>query len=163
MNIDQVIMSCDEGKRDFGELQKYVDQKTKEGEALNNDVNTLKNQLAIQGTKLTDEARADLEEQLEKKSTQLQRFQQDTQGQVDNRRTRIANRIAKKAQPLIEKASKEKGLSFVLYLNQSLVAWVDPSIIITGEIIKAYNAAYPVAPQVKKPQHSARQRGALWQ
>jgi Skp family chaperone for outer membrane proteins len=100
VDIDRVIMSCGEGKRDLEELQNYIYQKTKQGEALGKEANDLKTQLDLQGAKLTDEAREDLEDQLEAKNVQLQRFQQDTQGQIDKRRTRIANRIIRKAQLL---------------------------------------------------------------
>jgi Skp family chaperone for outer membrane proteins len=106
VDIDQVIMSCGEGKRDLGELQNYMSEKTKQGEALSKEANDLKTQLDLQGPKLTDEARDDLEDQLEAKNVQLQRFQQDTQGQIDKRRTRIANRIIRKAQPVIEKLAR---------------------------------------------------------
>ena len=56
--------------------------------------------------------------------------------------------------PVVEKLSKEKGLSAVQYLNPTRDAWVDPSLIITDEVIKAYNAAHPAtaspAPPPKK-------------
>lgn len=97
----------------------------------------------MQGAKLTDEARADLEEQIEITDTSLQRFQQDTQKEIDGRRMKATNYVGRKMLPVIEKIAKEKGLSAVVYLNSSRDAWVDSSLIITDEVIKAYNAAYP--------------------
>jgi Skp family chaperone for outer membrane proteins len=143
LSLEQAIFSTDEGKREFGEVQKFVDRKNSELEALKKEVETLKSQLSLQGPKLTDEARADLEEQIEAKDTGLQRFQQDTQKEIDSRRVRATNLIGRKMLPIIEKIAKEKGLSSVLYINPQRDAFIDPSIIITEEVIKGYNQANP--------------------
>ena len=60
LNLEQAIFSCDEGKREFAEVQKFVDKKNSELEAIRKETDTLKSQLSVQGSKLTDEARADL-------------------------------------------------------------------------------------------------------
>ena len=86
VNLEQAIFNSDEGKREFGVVQKFVDDKNSQLEALKKELDTLRSQLQIQGQKLTDEARADLEEQIEAKDTNLQRFQQDTQKEIDARR-----------------------------------------------------------------------------
>ena len=144
LNLEQAIFSCDEGKQQFGEVQKFVDKKNSELEALRKEAEALRNQLSVQGAKLTDEARADLEEQLESKDTALQRFQQDTQKEIDGRRVRATNFIGRKMLPVIEKIAKEKGVSAVVYINPQRDAWIDPSLIITEEVIRGYNQAHPV-------------------
>jgi outer membrane protein len=158
LNLEQAIFSTEEGKREFGEVQKFVDKKNSELEALKKELETLKNQLSIQGAKLTDEARADLEEQIEARDTGLQRFQQDTQKEIDARRVKTTNLIGRRMLPVIEKLAREKALSAVVYINPSRDAFVDPSIIITDEVIKAYNQAnpggaakIPAAAPAKKP------------
>jgi Skp family chaperone for outer membrane proteins len=145
LQLEQAIYSCDEGKREFGELQKFVEKKNADMEAAKKELDTLKNQHSVQGAKLTDEARADLEEQIEGKETHLQRFQQDTQKEIDARRLRVTNFIGRKMLPIVEKLAKEKGVNAVMYLNPSGQAWVDPSLFVTDEVIKAYNTAYPAA------------------
>jgi Skp family chaperone for outer membrane proteins len=145
LNLEQAIFNCDEGKREFGEVQKFVDKKNSELEAIRKETEALRNQLQVQGSKLTDEARADLEEQIEGKDTLLQRFQQDTQKEIDSRRVRTTNAIGRKMLPVIEKIAKEKGLSAVVYVNPQRDAWIDPSLFITEEVVKAFNQAYPAA------------------
>lgn len=145
LNLEQAILGCDEGRKEFGDVQKFVEAKNQELQALQKELDTLRNQLQVQGAKLTDEAREDLEEQIQDKETGLQRFQQDTQKDIDKRRVRTTNYIGRKMIPVIEKISKEKGLSAVVYLNPSRDAWVDPTLIITEEVVKAYNLAHPVA------------------
>jgi outer membrane protein len=144
LNLEQAILSCEEGKAQFSEVQKFVDQKNSELEKKKKDVDATQTQLNVQGPKLTDEARADLEEQLQSKNTDMQRFQEDTQKEIDSKRVRVTNYIGRRMLPVIEKLAKEKGLSAVVYVNPQRDAWIDPSLIITDEVVKAYNRAYPM-------------------
>jgi len=145
MNLEQAIVTCDEGDKLFREIQKFVDDKNAELDGLRKESDSLRNQLSVQGSKLTDEARADLEYQVESKEVALQRFQQDTQKEIESKRVRTANYIGNRMQGVIEKIAAEKGLSAVMIYNASRDAWVDPSLNVTEDIIEAYNKAYPVA------------------
>jgi outer membrane protein len=144
VNLEQAIFSSDEGKREFSEVQKFVDAKNTELDTLQKELESLRNQMSVQGAKLTDEARMELEEQIELKDTALQRFRQDTQKEIDSKRVRATNYVGRRMQPVIEKISREKGISAVLYFNASRDAWVDPSLNITEDVVKAYNQTYPV-------------------
>ena len=143
LNLEEAILTCDEGKRELGEVQRFVEKKNQELQVLQKEAESLRNQIQVQAAKLTDEARADLEVQIDAKETALQRFQQDTQKDIDARRNRVTNQVGRKMVPVIEKVCKEKGLSALFYLNSSRDGWVDPSLIITAEIIGAYNQTYP--------------------
>jgi len=147
IDLEQVILKCEEGKKELAELQQLVDKRTSELRGLQQEAQLLSDQLRVQGDKLKIEVREDLQGQIEAKNVQLQRFQEDSQKEVEYRRARITNSMAKKALPVVERLAKEKGLTFVMYLNPSLVAWVDPAIVITDEVVTAYNAAYSVTAQ----------------
>lgn len=142
MNLEQAVLTTDEGKGMVAEIQKYVDAKNVENNNLRKELDTLRNQLEVQGSKLTDEARMELEEQIENKDTSLQRFQQDTQKEIENRRLKMTNYLARRMQPVIEKLAKEKALSAILIYNSSRDAYVDPSLNLTEEIIRAYNQTH---------------------
>ncbi len=138
-------------EKEFGEVQKFAQKKTEEIQALQKEIQTLRNQLEVQGPKLSDDAREDLEDQISDKETMLQRTQQDAQKDLDNRKQRAGNQIGKKMIPIIDKLSREKGLSAVAFLNQQFYAWVDPSLVITEEVVKAYNAVYNAAHPAAAP------------
>ncbi len=151
LNIESAILSCAEGRAQFGDVQKYVDAQNAELEKKKKKVDGLQNQLNVQGPKLTDDARADLEEQLQGASTDLQRFSDDTQKDIDNKRNRVTNYIGRRMLPVIEKLAKEKGLSAVVYFNPQRDAWVDPSLLITDDVVKAYDRTYPVGAKPAAP------------
>jgi len=142
INMGPAILSTDEGKRMFSEIQKFVDDKNLELDNIRKELDNLRNQLSVQGSKLTDEARAELEDQIDDKDVALQRFQQDTQKEIENRRARTEAYIAKRMQAVIEKVAKEKGLSAVFYANANRDAWIDTSLDLTEEMIKTYNQTY---------------------
>jgi Skp family chaperone for outer membrane proteins len=151
-NIQQIIYTVDEGKREAAVLQQYIDGKNSELQKLQKELDGLRTQLDVQGSKLTDEARAELAETIDIKDTNFQRFQQDTQKDIDSRRGKLQNAIARKVLPVIEKLAKDKGVQVVQFLDTSnIYAYVDPSLIITDEIIKAYNAANPAAAPLAAP------------
>jgi len=163
MNLEQALLTCDEGKALVAEIQKFVDEKQKQMDSMKDETDRLRNQLQVQGSKLTDEARADMEDQVESKSTSMERFRQDTQKEIENRQTRMNNYLGKRMLPVVERVSKERGISAVLIFNASRDAYVDPSLNLTEEIIKAYNQTYPAGskapaagtPASPKPQPSA--------
>jgi outer membrane protein len=142
IDLDGAIISCDQGKKEFGELQKYMEAKRTEMDNLRKEVDDLQKKLDVQGSKLNDEAREELQDQLEIKNTNLKRFQEDAQRDVDNRRQRIGNSIGQKMLPVIKKVAEEKGLSSVQIFNQNRDAYIDPSLNLTDEVVKAFNAAY---------------------
>jgi len=151
-NIQQIIYTCDEGKRDAAALQQYIDGKNSELQKMQKELEGLRTQLEVQGSKLTDEARAELAENIEIKNTIFLRFQEDTQKDIDSKRLKLQNAIARKMLPVIEKLAKEKGVQVVQFLDTSnIFAYIDPSLIISDEIIKAYNAAYPAAAPAAAP------------
>jgi Skp family chaperone for outer membrane proteins len=144
LSIEAVIAGSAEGKQLIEQVQKVITQKNTEMETMSKDLDQLRNQLEIQGSKLTEEARADLEERITAKETDFQRFQEDTQKEIERQRAKITNQIGKKMLPIVDKISKERGLTFVLYINPQIAVWIDPGVIITEEVVKAYDAAYPV-------------------
>ncbi len=152
IDLDAAIINCDQGKKEFEELQKFMDAKRGEMDALKKEVDGLQNQINVQGAKLTDEALDELQEQFEVKNTHLQRFQQDAQKELDSRKQRIGNNIGKKMMPIISKVAKEKGLTAVLIVNPNRDAYIDTSLLLTEEVVKTYNQTYAAAAApAKKP------------
>jgi outer membrane protein len=145
INLEQVLFTCDEGRIRFAEVQAFVDEKNKENDKLRAEMEKLRTQMSVQGSKLTDDARADLESQIEEKQTAIERFQQDTQKEIESRRLRVTNFIGKRMQTLLEKLAKDRGINAFLFFNSARDAWVDGSLNLSEDIVKYYNQTYPVA------------------
>jgi Skp family chaperone for outer membrane proteins len=73
-----------------------------------------------------------------------------TDRRCSTRRQRLQNAIFKKALQVIARIAKEKGLSSVHLIDENRDSYIDPSLVITDEIVKAYNASYPAMTQPPK-------------
>jgi outer membrane protein len=145
INLDQTILTCDEGKNMLAEIEKFIDEKNGKLDAMKKEADSLRAKLNMQASKVTDEERADQEEKVEAAETGLQRFQQDTQKEINGKRDRLTNYIGKKLLPIFDDIAKKRQLSAILFISPNRDAWIDPSLIITDEVVKAYNLKYPVA------------------
>ena len=141
--LDQAVATCDEGTRTISDIQKFVDTKNSELDAMKREADDTRTKLEVQGAKLTDEALMDLEERARIQEIALQRFSEDTQRDIDSRRQRLFNTISAKMIPLIEKVAIEKGFDAIQIFDPQRDAWVNPGLNITDDVIKAYNQAYP--------------------
>ena len=155
MNVDQAITTNDEAVRIISDIQKFVDTKNNELEAMKRDSDDLRNRLEVQGSRLTDEALMDLEEKVIAHDVTLQRFQEDTNRDIESRRQRLYSSISAKMGPVIEKVAIEKGFDAVLIFDPQRDAWVNPELNVTEDIVKAYNQTYPagspIMPAAAKP------------
>jgi outer membrane protein len=143
VNIQQAIVTSNEGQRDFGELQKKFDPKRKELESLNTAVQELQKKFSTQGDKLSDEARGDLLKQIDDKKKQLQRSYEDANSDLQSQQNEIANRIGQKMISVLDKYAKEHGYTVVLDVSgqQSPVLWAASSTDLTKALVDAYNAS----------------------
>ena len=156
MNVDQAVMESDEGVRIFNDIQRFVDTKQGERDAMMKEVEDLRTRLEVQAGRLTDEALMDLEETTIAREVTLQRFVEDTQRDIDIRRQRMFNTITSKMGPIIERVAIDKGFDAIQIFDPQRDAWVNPALNVTEDVIKAYNQAYPAGapilpPAAKKP------------
>lgn len=143
INIQQAIITSNEGQRDFTALQQKFDPKRQELETLNKQVQELQKKFSTQGDKLSDEARGDLLKQIDDKKKQLQRKYEDANSDLQSQQNEIANRIGQKMISVLDKYAKEHGYTVVLDVSgqQSPVLWAASSTDITKALVDAYNAS----------------------
>jgi Skp family chaperone for outer membrane proteins len=144
INLDQVLLTCDEGVKQFDEIQEFVNKKSDEMDAMRKELETLKKELELQAPKLKEEAYLEKKRKIDNKEVDLQRFQQDTQSEINYRRDKATNVLGDKLVPVIIKIAKEKGINVVQTFSSTRDVWIDETLIITDEVIKAFNQANPV-------------------
>jgi Skp family chaperone for outer membrane proteins len=154
-DIQRAIEACDEGKAETAVWQQDVERRNLEYQRLQIDVDAIRNKLNVSGSKLIDEIRTDLVQELEDKEASLQFFQQNARKAVEYGRQRYQSVIFRKLRLLVEQLAKDRALSAVFFIGGDQDGYFDPAFVITDDLIAAYNKAYPVAkapavPQVKK-------------
>jgi Skp family chaperone for outer membrane proteins len=156
MNVLRAIIECQEGKLANEDFQTKYEARRQELAKKQKELEDLQQQLRSQPNTLNDQARAALGKNIEVKTTELQRAQEDAEKEFTGLRNEIFNRIGSKLAPVVQQYAKEYQFTLVFdSSNQtSQLSFVDPAIDITDDIIKRYDAAQVSssgAPAAKKP------------
>jgi len=154
IDLERALLQVEEGKKDFGVLEKFVRDKENEAKSRQDAIEKLRKQLAEQDKNLKEDAKAAMNRDIEGKMTELERFTQDTQREIDGQRTTAINKIGNKMQPIINTMAKEMGYAAILVYSPSspLYAYIDlDKYDVTNGVIERYNKATPVASNQPTP------------
>jgi outer membrane protein len=160
INIQDAIFGSNEGQRDMQALQKKYEPKQAELKNQNDELEALKKQLDNTGSKLNEDAAANLKQQIESKQKLFDRAVQDAQEEVGSQQQDIATRILKKMAPMIVKYAQDNGYALIVDTSktwpQSPVLWWNADQVdITKPVVDAYNVqsgvAAPAPPAGAKP------------
>jgi Skp family chaperone for outer membrane proteins len=155
INIEAAIFASNEGQRDGDAVAKKLEPKQTELKTLNDELEGLKTQLKTQGDKMNDEAKGNLQRQIEQKQKGFERSQQDLQEEVRGQENEIAQRILKKMGPLIVKYASDNSFGLIIDTSTNNqwpngpVLWQNPAIDITKPVVDAYNVQSGVAPPAR--------------
>jgi len=145
----RVVYETDEGKNEISKVQEFINRKQGEYDAKKADLDKLSEQYQNQQRNLNPETRSEMEKTVTAKTTELKRFQEDTQAEIDRQRDAILGKLGQKIQTLIDDYARENGYA-VIFVRGQEQTYVNASLDITDEIIKRYNQKYP-APKTTTP------------
>jgi len=146
INIRQAIAQTSEGKQASAELQSQFAARQSELEGMNKQINDIRQRLETGQGKLSPEEATRLQRQGEVMARQLQRKQDEYQEDVQGAQADVFDRIGRKMVDVLDRYARENGIVVVLdsSAQNTPVLFVSPNIDITQEIVKLYDAAYPV-------------------
>jgi outer membrane protein len=158
INMQTAIVATNEGQRDFEALAKKFEPKRTELKGLSDDLDSMKKQLDTQGSKLNDDARADLVKKIEAKQKTLTRASEDAQSDLQAQQNEIAGKIVQKMIPVVQKYAKDNSLGMILDATRAWpdgeLIWATDSVDLTKAVVDAYNAQSDV-PAPTKPAAAA--------
>lgn len=118
------------------EVQKYEGEfKVKQDEVLK-----MKADLEKQAALLSDTARAEREREYQRRVTDLQRFQQDIQEDLQRKDAEFTGRIINELFEVMQTVGSEAGYTMIIEKNEGAIVYADPAFDLTDELIKAYDA-----------------------
>jgi len=153
INVEEAIVSSNEGQRDFAAMMAKYKAPNDQLQSMSKDLEDKRNQLKTQGNVMSEDKRAELAGSIQDLEKNAQRFFDDNQAKVQKEQGEIANRIGQKMLKVIDTYAKNNGYGVILDVSapQSPVLWANAQggIVITKEIVDAYNAQSGVPPQPK--------------
>ncbi len=149
INIEQAVIGSNEGQRDFDALKKKLEPKQNELKSQNDELEALQKQFQTQSDKLNEDARANLQKQIESKKKVFDRAVQDAQEDYQNQSKEVFQRILQKMAPVIVKHAQEAGFSMIVDTSnpwpQSPILWYGEGADITKTVVDIYNTQSGVA------------------
>lgn len=146
INVRQAIVTTAEGKQASAELQAQFASRQNELEALNKQVNDLRQRLQAGGATLSDEEKQRLTVQGQRLAAQLERKNNELQEDVNAAQGDVVDRIGRKLVDVLDRYARENG--FVVVLDSSAqnspLLYASTNIDLTQEVIKLYDQAYPL-------------------
>lgn len=140
INPPRIFQESIDGKAALGRVQALTTKKTGEVQAKQKALTDNQQKLQSSGGVMSDAARAQLEKEVERMTTDLQRFQQDAQAEIQELQNEVQADFVRKATPIIEQIAKEKGLQILFNGGEAGFAWADPGLDLSTEVIKKLDA-----------------------
>jgi len=141
INPQRIFQESSEGKASLARVQTLINKKQTEGQDRQKKLAADQQKLQTSGTVMNDSARAQLEKDIEKQQVDGQRFQQDAQAEINELQQEVQNDFIKKVSPVIEAVAKEKGVQLVFDLNNAGLAYFEPGLDLSTDVIKKMDAS----------------------
>ena len=117
----------------------------------NKQLQGLQQKIEKEGSVMSASAQADMAKQAERLQTDIQRFTQDAQQEIQELQNALQGQFQQKIDPILAQVGQEKGLHFIFNGPDSGLVWADLSLDISSEVIKRLDASYKPGATAKPP------------
>jgi outer membrane protein len=139
VDIQKAVNECNAGKeakkaitKEVEKIQRLIIEKQRE-------LQTMKESLDKQGPMLNPEARTTKEKEYQNKLREFQRWGEDIQNEINQKRMEMERNISLGLQRVIKKLGEEEGYALVLERNENIVLFASKSIDLTDRVIKIFD------------------------
>jgi len=150
INSQKAFETSVEGKRVLGQMQDRENKIKADLQKLDDSIRLLENKLSTGRLTMTNEALLGIQSDIEKKTTERKRYEEDAAREAQQFSATLANKLRVEMVTIIENLAKERGLELVLDVQQSGVVTFSPTVDITDEVIRRYDQSKAATPPVKK-------------
>jgi outer membrane protein len=149
INIQSIAAGSTVGKDASKKLQDLNSKKVAEINDKQKQLQALQTKLNQGTSVMNDSARGQLEKDIDKLQRDIQFSQQNAQAEMTELQNDLQGEFQQKLLPIVKAVAEEKGLHAVFSIGDSGVAYYDPGLDISDEVIKRLDTAKPAAPPVK--------------
>lgn len=150
INSQRAFEISAEGKKALAQMQDRDSKIRADIQKMDDAIRALENKLTTGRLTMTAEALRAIQSDLEKKSTERKRYEEDAARESQQYAGKLIERIREEMVTVIEALRKEQGYDIVLDLGSSGVVTINPAIEITDEVVRRYDATKTAAPPAKK-------------
>jgi outer membrane protein len=140
VDIQRAVNDCQAGKEAKKTITKEFEKYQRLGAEKQKELQVMKESFEKQAPMLNPDARAAKEKEYQNKLREFQRWGEDSQNEINQKRIELERTISIGLQKVIQKVGAEDGYTLVLEKNETIVLYASKSIDLTDRIIKAFDA-----------------------
>lgn len=140
VDIQKAVNECNAGKEAKKTIVKEVEKVQRQFADKQKELQAMKEALDKQAPMLNPDVRANKEKDLQNKVREFQRWQEDSQNEVNQKRVEMERNISMGLQKVIQKLGADEGYTFIMELNENIVLFASKAVDLTDRVIKLHDA-----------------------
>ena len=141
IDVQRVVAESDPGKQAIQKLKAVQDAKIQEGQAMQQELATLRDQINKQRFTVSEDRLAEMTKEIEDKTISIRRFEDDAKRELDDARRRELGGLEEQILPIINQIGQDRGITLIFNKFQSGLVYADEAVDITDEVIRQFNTA----------------------
>lgn len=141
VQLPRVAAESNEGKAAAARIKEFQDSKSTELNNKNKALQAAQQKLDQGGSVMSDQARAQLQSEIERQQRDIQRASEDAQQDLQNFSQQVQDDFSRKLNPVVDRVAREKQVHFVFSAQDAGLIWADPSMDLTSDVIRVFNTA----------------------
>ena len=158
VDLQRALNEVDEGKAAKALLKKDFDEKQKQLDAKKTEFEKLQADFEKQAVVMSEQARKDKGQDLDRRARELQALFMNLQKDLSDRERDATRGIFDKMANIVREIAEADGFTMVLEKGAGIV-YAPPSLDLTNELIRKYNARHPAAGGGGKKDKAAKAAG----
>jgi outer membrane protein len=151
VDIQAIASNSAEGKSATAKLDDLKKKKNADLTAKSASLKSMQDKLTAGGSVMNDQARGQLEKDIEKVQRDLQFAQQDAQTELTDMTNQLQADFQEKLNPVLETIRAEKGLLMIFSIRDSGVVAAEAGLDLSSEVVKRFDATASKAPSTPAP------------
>src|SRR5437879_2125867 len=115
--FEKAIVESTEGKKSSDKFNATLQAKQADAEKRQKEFEDTQRRLQTQQRTLSETAKANLQKDIDRRTTEMQRFNEDSQKELQSMRDELLRPIAEKANALLNQLAAEKGYTLVVDIS----------------------------------------------
>ena len=156
VDLQRVAAESTEGKAANAKVSALTQTKSGDITAKQKQLEGDQQKLQQGGAVLNDATRGQLQKEVDRLTVEIDRAQQDAQAEVQELQQQQLAAFQDKLRPVVEALVKELGVGLLFSAGDAGAIYIDPSLDITAEVIKRFDAASTSKPAAAAPAPTAK-------
>src|SRR5436190_4076196 len=142
VDFEKAVVESAEGKKSSKKFNAELQSKQADDEKRKKELEDGQKKLQTQERTLSETAKANLQKDIDRRTTELRRLNEDTQKELQSLRDELLRPIAERASAILNAMAVEQGFTLIVDVSnpQNDVVWFNPKNDITAELTKRIDA-----------------------